>query len=65
MIYRSGSMCVGVTVWFGWVGVVLQAEALLHKLRHQIEHKTKSTTPRDSKNKKWANIRIHIRTDTH
>jgi hypothetical protein len=21
-LYRSGSLCVGVTVWFGWVGVV-------------------------------------------
>ena len=21
-LYRSGSMCVGVTVWFGWGGVV-------------------------------------------
>jgi len=21
-LYRSGSMCVGVTVWFGWSGVV-------------------------------------------
>ena len=22
VLYRSGSMCVGVTVWFGWGGVV-------------------------------------------
>ena len=22
MLYCSGSMCVGVTVWFGWGGVV-------------------------------------------
>jgi hypothetical protein len=27
---------------------------VIYKLRHQIEHKTKRTTPRDSKNKKWA-----------
>jgi len=24
-LYCSGSMCVGVTVWFGWGGVVSQA----------------------------------------
>jgi len=33
VLYCSGSMCVGVTVWFGWGGVVslclMQAEALL------------------------------------
>ena len=34
MLYCSGSMCVGVTVWLGWGGVVwypyaVQAEALL------------------------------------
>ena len=23
MLYCSGSMCVGVTVWFGWGGVVI------------------------------------------
>jgi len=33
-LYCSGSMCVGVTMWFGWVGVawcgiLMQAEALL------------------------------------
>jgi len=30
-LYCSGSMCVGVTLWFGWGGVVffMQAEALL------------------------------------
>ena len=22
VLYFSGSMCVGVTIWFGWVGVV-------------------------------------------
>jgi hypothetical protein len=27
---------------------------VIHKLRHQIEHKTKHATPRDRKNKKWA-----------
>ena len=34
MLYCSGSMCVGVTVWFGWGGVVslcrLQRYGLLH-----------------------------------
>jgi len=31
VLYCSGSMCVGVTVWFGWGGVVsfMQAEALV------------------------------------
>jgi len=32
VLYCSGSMCVGVTVWFGWggvVGILMQAEALL------------------------------------
>ena len=28
--------------------------AMIHKLRHQIEHKTKHTSPQDRKNKKWA-----------
>jgi len=28
-LYRSGSMCVGVTIWFGWGGVVS-----LCKLKH-------------------------------
>jgi len=27
--------------------------AILHKLRYQIEHKTKHTSPQDRKNKKW------------
>ena len=27
---------------------------VIHKLRYRIEHKTKSTTPRDSNNKNWA-----------
>ena len=29
VLYCSGSMCVGVTVWFGWGGVLMQAEAVL------------------------------------
>ena len=28
--------------------------AMIHKLRHQIEHKTKHIPPQDRKNKKWA-----------
>jgi len=27
-LYCSGSMCVGVMLWFGWGGVVMQAEAV-------------------------------------
>ena len=30
--------------------------AMTHKLRHQIEHKRKHTSPQDRKNKKWANF---------
>ena len=32
VLYCSGSMCVGVTVWFGWVvwcGILMQAEVEL------------------------------------
>ena len=33
-LYCSGSMCVGVTLWFGygvvWCGIRMQAEALVH-----------------------------------
>jgi len=31
VLYCSGSMCVGVTVWFrlGWCGILMQAEALV------------------------------------
>ena len=31
VLYFSGSMCVGVTLWFGWrwCGILMQAEALL------------------------------------
>ena len=30
---------------------------MIHKLRHQIEHKTKHTSPQDRKNKKWATFK--------
>ena len=38
-LYCSGTMCVGVTLWFGWDGVVwcgirMQAEALLRSSLH-------------------------------
>ena len=32
VLYCSGSMCVGVTVWFGWGGVVS-----LCRLKHSVE----------------------------
>jgi len=32
-LYFSGSMCVGVTVWFGWGGVAS------HEITHQISRK--------------------------
>jgi len=28
-LYCSGSMCVGVTLWFGWDGILMQAKAVL------------------------------------
>jgi len=50
-LYCSGSMCVGVTVWFGWDGVVwcgirMQAEELvlhLHPAKPQRDNNTHRT----------------------
>jgi len=39
-VYRSGSMCVGVTVWFGWGGVVS-----LCRLRHCLSLHNDTTPP--------------------
>jgi len=41
-LYCSGSMCVGVTLWFGWGGVVLrmQAEACKRIPHHPSQSKT-------------------------
>ena len=42
-LYCSGSMCVGVTLWFwlGWFGIRMQAETLLqpHEITQQISRK--------------------------
>jgi len=40
-LYCSGSMRVGVTLWFGWVGVVsgMQAEACI-RISHHPSHTT-------------------------
>jgi len=38
----SGSMCVGVTVWFGWGGVVNQSNTT-----HEITQQIKSQAPED------------------
>ena len=35
-LYCSGSMCVGVTFWFGCVGVVSVWQALAHEITQQI-----------------------------
>ena len=46
-LYCSGSMCVGVTLWFGWGGVVwypLRAEAL------QPAHRYHTTTAKPQRN---------------
>ena len=34
MLYCSGSMCVGVTVWFGWGGVVSLCIKVMHHVNH-------------------------------
>ena len=33
-LYCSGSMCVGVTVWIGWGGIRMQAEACIRIPHH-------------------------------
>jgi len=45
-LYCSGSMCVGVTVWFGWGGVVsgcrlkpASQSNITHEITQQISHK--------------------------
>ena len=39
-LYCSGRMCVGVTVWFGWVwcGIRMQAEALFQPALFNAQH---------------------------
>jgi len=44
VMYRSGSMCVGVTVWFGWGGV-----ASLCRLKHWSTHRTRAINPQISR----------------
>ena len=45
-LFCSGSMCVGVTLWFGCSGVVsvLQAEALLQPAKRIPDHHSQTTT---------------------
>ena len=38
-LYCSGSMCVGVTLWFGCGGVVSVWQALAHEITQQISRK--------------------------
>ena len=40
-LYCSGMMCVGVTVWFGWGGVVsgCRFQPTTHEITRQISHK--------------------------
>ena len=35
VLYCSGSMCVGVTVWFGWGGVVSNQSNTTHEINPQ------------------------------
>jgi len=36
-LYDSGSMCVGVALW--WCGIRMEAEAVLHVITHQLSRK--------------------------
>jgi len=38
-LYCSGSMCVGVTLWFGWGGVVSECRQSLYPITQQISRK--------------------------
>jgi len=42
-LYCSGSMCVGVTLWFGWVGVAFGCTSASACIR--IPHHPSQTTP--------------------
>jgi len=37
-LYCSGSMCVGVTLWFGWGGVVSVCRPKQNNTTHEITH---------------------------
>ena len=38
--------------------------AMIHKLRHQIEHRTKHTSPQDRKKQEMGDLHIHFPTNT-
>jgi len=44
-LYCSGSMCVGVTVWFGWGGVVSGCRLKLLPQRNTNTHRTRAIQP--------------------
>ena len=48
VLYFSGSMCVGVTVWFGWGGVVS-----LCRLKHYSAPEDGCTNIRNMLSSKW------------
>ena len=45
-LYCSGTMCVGVTVWFGWGGVVsvyrLHTDTTPPQPKHNVTHRTRT-----------------------
>ena len=43
--YCSGSMCIGVTLWFGWGGVVS-----VYRLKHCLSLRTDTTPPQPNHN---------------
>ena len=46
-LYCSGSMCVGVTLWLGWCGVRMQAEAVPQPAYgYHTTHRTRAIQPK-------------------